>query len=84
MIGTEELINNFGYHRATAESAPKHALVRMKFLEVAIELDQILPDSRDKSLAFTKLQEAMHWANSAIAMQNDVDTETPHLPNKDS
>lgn len=81
MIGREEVQNRFGYHRANADSAPKHAQVRELLETIAVQLDLLLPDGRDKSLAFTSLQEAMHWANSAIAMQNDVDTETPHLPN---
>lgn len=81
VIGYVELQNRFGYHRATAESAPKHAQVRELMLETAEHLDRLIPDGRDKATAMTKLQEAMHWANSAIAMQNDVDTETAHLPN---
>lgn len=81
MISNEELINRFGYHRATADSAPKHARVRELFLEVANSLNVLIPDGRDKATAMTKLQEAMHWSNSAIAMENDVDTETAHLPN---
>lgn len=81
MISNEELINRFGYHRANKDSAPKHAEVRNICLSVARKLNEILPEGRDKALAFTALQETMHWANSAIAMQNDVDTETPHLPN---
>ena len=82
MIGFAELQNRFGYHRATADSAPKHAQVRELMLNTAAVLDALLPDGRDKATAMTKLQEAMHWSNSAIAMENDVDTETPHLPNQ--
>lgn len=81
MMNSDELINRFGYHRATADSAPKHSRVREICLETATSLNEILPEGRDKALALTALQETMHWANSAIAMQNDVDTETPHLPN---
>ena len=80
-ITYNELENRFGYHRANAESAPRHSDTREAFLNMAHWLNAELPESRDKSLALTKLQEAMHWANSAIAMENDIDTETPHLPN---
>jgi len=76
-----DLISRFGYHRATAESAPKHAAVRDLLLDVAERLVDITPAGRDQALALTALQEAMHWFNSAIAMENDVDTETAHLPN---
>ena len=80
-LGKSEIQNRFGYHRATADSAPKHAKVRTLCENFANELDELIPEGRDKSLALTKLQEGMHWANSAIAMENDVDTETAHLPN---
>lgn len=53
----------------------------MTCLGAARELVALTPAGRDQSLMLTALQEAMHWANSAIAMANDVDTETPHLPN---
>ncbi len=80
-IGDKEIQNRFGYHRATAYSAPLHAEVRNQFMKIANILDGLIPDGRDKATAFTKLQEAMHWSNSAIAMQNDLDLKTPHLPN---
>jgi len=81
MMNDSELVNRFGYHRATAISAPTHARVRELCLELARSFNIILPDGRDKALTMTALQETMHWANSAIAMANDVDTETAHLPN---
>lgn len=81
MLSLDEIQNRFGYHRATKESAPKHNAVRQLFEKTANELDSLIPDGRDKSLAFTELQSAMHWANSAIAMENDVDTENPDQPN---
>lgn len=84
MLDDAELVNRFGYHRATADSAPQHAAVRDKCLEFAQWLNSNVPAGRDLSLALTSLQETMHWANSAIAMVNDVDTETAHLPNAGS
>lgn len=81
MITETELINRFGYRRANAVSAPQHNAVRVQCLSFAQWLVAHIPEGRDQSLALTALQECMHWANSAIAMQNDVDTETPELPN---
>lgn len=34
---------------------------------LAKNLDDLLPDSREKSLAITKLEEVMFWATAAIA-----------------
>ncbi len=79
-LPNEEIVNRFGYHRANADSAPKHAAVRGEFLDLALTLNALLPDGRDLSLALTSLHEAMHWSNSAIAMEQPVDTETAHVP----
>lgn len=84
MTTEEDLQSRFGYHRATSASAPQHAAVRQECLGLALRLQVLLPEGRDKALALTALQETMHWANSAIAMENDVDTETAHLPNVDT
>lgn len=81
-LGSDELAKRFGYHRATRDSAPQHNSIRQIMLDTAHRLDEILPPGRDSSLAFTHLQEAMHWANSAIAMEDPIDTDQPHLPNK--
>jgi hypothetical protein len=69
------LEDRFGYHRATAETAPKHAEVRQLFYDLAKTVSELIPPGRDASLCLTELQSAMHWANSAIAMETPVDTE---------
>lgn len=71
-MGVKEILNRFGYHPATPDTAPQHARVRQLFADLASVLDDALPDGRDKSLAITELQSSMHWANSAIAMQTPV------------
>jgi hypothetical protein len=59
--------NNFDYH-APKEGQPKmYEAVRATLKEAAEFLDAVCPDSREKSLAFTKLEEAMFWANASIA-----------------
>lgn len=41
-------------------------LVADKFTQLAEELDEILPESREKSLTITNLQQAHSWANRAV------------------
>jgi hypothetical protein len=62
-----ELINRFTYHAPNAEAITKHVDVRSKALDFALWLDTVLPEGRDKSIAFTKLEEVMYSANAAIA-----------------
>lgn len=44
-----------------------HAMVRAMLMDVATSFDVNLVDGREKSMALTKLEEAMFWANASIA-----------------
>jgi hypothetical protein len=78
-VGRDEILHRFGYHAASTEgpnaTAPIHADVRRLFIELAEHMDHLLPPGRAKALAFTELESAMHWANSAIAMQAPLVTD---------
>ena len=41
--------------------------IREKAKELAYLIDSTCPDSREKSLAMTKLEECVMWANAGIA-----------------
>jgi hypothetical protein len=41
--------------------------MRQKGLELAEEITRSCPECREKSLALTKVEEAVMWANAAIA-----------------
>jgi hypothetical protein len=62
-----ELENRFSYHAPSDEKIVKHSQVRATLQAVAEGFEEFLPDSREKSLALTKLEEAMFWANASIA-----------------
>ncbi len=71
MLGPEEIANRVGFHKATVEGAnatlPKHAHLRRLFTQVMTELDEVLPDGRAKSVAFTELENASMWAHKSVA-----------------
>ena len=71
-LGLDQIEHRFGFHKATIEgdnaTLPRHRDTRLAFRKFAAELDALLPDSREKSLAFTALQEASMWTHCAIAM----------------
>lgn len=68
MLKTEVLEDVFGFHPATEETGPIHDKIRQDCRELAQRWNLSLADSREKSLALTKLQEAMMFANAAIAI----------------
>lgn len=75
-LGPEEIEHRFGFHKATVEgdnaTLPRHRETRLKYREFAEWLDENLPQSREKSLVFTALQEASMWTHCAIAMDAPV------------
>lgn len=72
-IGPDEITRRFGYHPATPVTRDKHMALRMTTARVAGDFDAWLPDSREKSLALTALQEALMWANAAVACEAPLD-----------
>lgn len=78
-ITHEEIIERMGYHAGTPAVAPKYALNRDHAIALAFDIVDACPPSRETSLAITALEEALMWANKAIARTTPVDTETPHI-----
>lgn len=58
---------NFTYHPPKDGQPERYQLIREKAKELALLLDGECPDSREKSLAMTKLEESVMWANASIA-----------------
>jgi hypothetical protein len=67
-----DILDRFIYHPPlTKDRQFQHHEARSTFLNVARDLDALLPEGREKELALTTLEEAMFWANAAIARQAD-------------
>lgn len=66
-----DLDNRFTYHPPRDhEQAQRYVDIRNEGRRMADIIDGNAPDSREKSLAITHLEEAVMWANAAIA-RND-------------
>lgn len=67
MIGDAEIRRRFAHYGPAAKAVESHDLLRAAFRGAASLVDDECPDGREKSLAVTALEEAMFWANAAIA-----------------
>jgi len=64
---TQQIERNFTYHPPKPGQPERYQGLRNAAYGLAILLDVECPDSREKSLAMTKLEEAVFWANASIA-----------------
>lgn len=55
--------------RAEGQKVIYHGDVRFFFKDWALTLNKMLPEGREKALAFTALEEASFWAHAAIARE---------------
>lgn len=63
----EDLQNRFSYHKPIVSQPQRYEEIRAKAMEFAEFLTRRCPESREFSLAMTKLEEAIMWANASIA-----------------
>lgn len=59
--------NNFTYHAPKDGQPEKYQAIREKAKELAYLIQDLVPPSREQSLAMTKLEECSMWANAGIA-----------------
>lgn len=57
----------FTYHPPKEGQPEMYEAIRSEAKLFAIIIDGLVPDSREKSLAMTKLEECVMWANAGIA-----------------
>lgn len=63
----EDILNRFTYHAPKGDQTERYNKIRMMARELAMVINTNVPESREKSLAFTKLEESVMWANAGIA-----------------
>lgn len=62
-----QIENNFMHHSPKEGQAEKYEAIREKAKELAYLIEDVCPNSREKSLAITKLEECSMWANASVA-----------------
>ena len=63
----KDLENRFTYHAPKEGQPAIYGGLRDHAKELAYHIKNVTPASREQSLALTKLEEAVFWANAAIA-----------------
>lgn len=67
MIGERELESRFSHHVPDVAKQVLHSRIRQECHKLAALVDRDCPPGREQSIAMTKIEEAMMWANAAIA-----------------
>ena len=65
----QELESRFTYHAPKDGQPERYDRIRYKAKMLAAYINEYCPDSREKSLALTKIEEAVMWANASIARE---------------
>ncbi len=66
-MSADQIIRAFTYHAPTSNQVELYRGIREGAADLALALDVMLVDSREKSLALTKLEEVVMWANASVA-----------------
>lgn len=67
MLTIADIDNNFAYHAPAGDQAKRYGQLRDSGKSFAKDVFIHCPDSREKSIALAKIEEAVMWANAAIA-----------------
>lgn len=62
-----DLATRFMYHAPKGDQPAMYEALRAKGYELAILVVESTPECREQSLALTAIEEAVMWANAAIA-----------------
>lgn len=66
-ISDDELVVRFTYHPPRGDQLPRFSDIRAQAHALAQRIVETTPGCREQSLAITAIEEAVMWANAAIA-----------------
>lgn len=67
-MSDEQIENTFSYHPPFGNQPQRYMAIRDEAKALARTIQRACPESREKSLALTNIQQAVMWANASIAI----------------
>lgn len=67
-MSKKELENIFTFHPVKNDQPVRYQEIRNMALQLSLLISELCPESREKSLAITNLQQSVMWANASIAI----------------
>lgn len=65
----DRIENDFTYHAPNTDAMQRHERLRAAAKVLAKLIVELCPDSRERSLALTQLEQTVMWGNAAIARE---------------
>lgn len=72
-MNDQTIENNFTFHTPFGDQPERYSKIRSQARGLAETIYEFCPESREKALAMTKLEEAVMWANASIARNETPD-----------
>lgn len=63
----QQIENSFTYHSPKNDQPARYEALRAKAKELALLIVEMVPDSRERALAITNLEQSIMWANKGVA-----------------
>ena len=67
----EQIRDTFRYHSPNPQAIWVHEAIRKKITLVTVEIAELIPESRERSLFITHMQQGQMMANAAVAIHGD-------------
>ena len=64
----EQITELFTYHRPVGDQPERYEKINAKAQELALLVNELCPESAEKTKAIRKIQSARMWANASIAI----------------
>lgn len=65
---TRSQVAKLQYQAPTDEQTERIKVMRQSYIDLCTQIENIIPDCQERSVAITQLRTAMFWTNAAIVL----------------